>query len=219
MLTNLFKGYAAAFDQVFRSYIERKLETWEESGGDDDTMSADALMALANEKFKIMKNNGTWNVPSANEEKITALSAKVAKLTPSSNRGGKAVSFEKEKKRMTSTESSKEKKKTPPGRKEKPDFFQKRPPEADLKKVKNWNDAEWRYCHPNTGGRCTGEWRTHLSSACEGKAFKPEKKRVHAETATTKKKAKRTEIKLAKAYQAIRDAGLQVDDDSDSDSE
>ena len=84
LLTNLFKGYAAASDQVFRSYIERKLETWEESGGDDDTMSADALMALANENFKIMKNKGTWNDPSANEEKITALSAKVAKLTPSS---------------------------------------------------------------------------------------------------------------------------------------
>jgi hypothetical protein len=31
-------------------------------------------------------------------------------------------------------------------------------------------------------------------------AFKPEKKRVHAETPTTNKKAKKTEIKLAKAY-------------------
>jgi hypothetical protein len=179
LLTNLFKGYAAASDQVFRSYIERKLETWEESGGDDDTMSADALMALANENFKIMKNKGTWNDPSANEEKITALSAKVAKLTPSSNRGGKAVSFVKEKKRTTSTKSSKEK--TPRGRKQKPDFLQKRPPEADLKKVKNWNGAEWRYCHPDTGGKCNGEWRTHLPFACEGKAFKPEKKRVHAD--------------------------------------
>ena len=64
-------------------------------------------------------------------------------------------------------------------------------------------------------------WRVedHLPSACEGIAFKPEKKRVHAETATTNKKAKRTEIKLAKAYQAIRDAGLHVNNDSDSDSE
>jgi hypothetical protein len=67
LLTNLFKGYAAASDQVFRSYIERKLKTWEESGRDNDTMSADALMALANKKFKIMKNKGTWNAPSANE--------------------------------------------------------------------------------------------------------------------------------------------------------
>ena len=85
LLTNLFKGYAAASDQVFRSYIERKLETWEESGGDDDTMGADALMTLANEKFKIMKNKGTWIAQSANEEKITALTAKIAKLTPSYN--------------------------------------------------------------------------------------------------------------------------------------
>jgi hypothetical protein len=46
---------------------------------------------------------------------------------------------------------------------------------------------------------------------------KPEKKRVHAESAKTNKKAKRTELKLAKAYQAIRDAGLNVGDDSDSD--
>jgi hypothetical protein len=42
---------------------------------------------------------------------------------------------------------------------------------------------------------------------------------VHAKTATTNKKAKRTEIKLAKAYQAIRGAGLHVNDNSDSDSE
>ena len=42
---------------------------------------------------------------------------------------------------------------------------------------------------------------------------------MHAKTATTNKKAKRTEIKLAKAYQAIRDAGLHVNDNSDSDSE
>jgi hypothetical protein len=75
LLTNLFKGYTAASNQIFQSYIERKLETWEELGGDDDTMSADVLMALANEKFKIMKNKGAWNAPSANEEKMTALIA------------------------------------------------------------------------------------------------------------------------------------------------
>jgi hypothetical protein len=32
-----------------------------------------------------MKNKGTWIAQSANEEKITALTAKIAKLTPSYN--------------------------------------------------------------------------------------------------------------------------------------
>jgi hypothetical protein len=54
---------------------------------------------------------------------------------PSSNTGGKAVTFEKEKKRVISTKSN-QKKKTQLGRKEKPDFLQKRPPEADIKEVK-----------------------------------------------------------------------------------
>ena len=49
VLTNLFKGYKAASDKAFVKYIMRKEEEYEEGS----PMTADSLMNLASNKYKI----------------------------------------------------------------------------------------------------------------------------------------------------------------------
>ena len=49
VLTNLFKGYKAASDKVFVEYRMRKEEEYEEGS----PMTADSLMNLAANKYKI----------------------------------------------------------------------------------------------------------------------------------------------------------------------
>ena len=76
LLTHLFKGYQAASDRTFVRYINEKMERYEE--GED--IHSDTLMQLADNKFRLMKERGTWDAPSAEEEKILALQAEVEKL-------------------------------------------------------------------------------------------------------------------------------------------
>ena len=69
LLSKLFKGYAAASNNTFTKYIERKQEEYEDSMDIKPT----ALMSLADKAYKTIKIKGTWNIPSQEEEKILAL--------------------------------------------------------------------------------------------------------------------------------------------------
>jgi hypothetical protein len=79
LLTNLFKGYQAANDKVFVSYIGRKLEKHEEG----ETITSTQLMQLGDNMYKLLKESGQWNAPSIEEEKILALQTEVKKLQKS----------------------------------------------------------------------------------------------------------------------------------------
>jgi hypothetical protein len=89
LLTNLFKGQQAATDKTFVKYIRRKVERYEE--GEDVT--ADALMEQADNKFKLLKESGSWNAPSKQEEKILALQTEIKNLRKATKRhyGGKPI--------------------------------------------------------------------------------------------------------------------------------
>ncbi len=76
LLMNLLKGYAVGSDKEFVSYIKRKHETYEE--GTD--IEPDNLMKLADTTYKILKEAGRWNAPSAEEENIIALEAQIKGL-------------------------------------------------------------------------------------------------------------------------------------------
>ena len=165
LLSHLFKGYQAASDKVFVRYINEKMERYEE--GED--IHSDTLMQLADNKFRLMKERGTWDAPSAEEEKILALQAEVEKLKNRKRKPDKK-SESKAKKSANSKRKS-----TKPGKKqqqEKPEWMHTRPEEKDLHKPRVWNGKDWWYCHPDTGGKCEGEYRRHKPSQCEGKAFK-----------------------------------------------
>ena len=72
LLVNLFKGYGAVSDEVFRAWLMRKQDDHEE--GEETT--PDDLMIAAKNKYDTMVEKGTWNAPTA-EEKIVALEANI----------------------------------------------------------------------------------------------------------------------------------------------
>jgi hypothetical protein len=82
LLPNLFKGYKAASDKKFVAYIEKKEEDYD----DGEAMTAEHVMELALNKFKVRKEANTWNAPTEEEEKIFALEAEIKKLKSSSKK-------------------------------------------------------------------------------------------------------------------------------------
>lgn len=81
LLANLFKGYKAASDRNFVTYIMKKEEDYHEGVN----MTPDHLMTLADNKYKTLLQLNQWNAPSPEEEKILALEAKLQQLTSKRN--------------------------------------------------------------------------------------------------------------------------------------
>ena len=73
---NLFKGYKAASDQTFVSYIKDK-ETLMHEGNRITDLS---LMSLALNKYLLLVEGTTWNRPTEDQEKVIALSAQIDRL-------------------------------------------------------------------------------------------------------------------------------------------
>jgi len=155
LLTNLFKGYLAASDKVFVEYIRRKQESYE----DGENITAPHLMTQADNKYKTLLQKNKWNAPNESEEKILALEAELKAMKRAhkrdSNKGG------------TSDPTLKGKDNKRPEWL----FKHKCPKDADLTKPHEWKRHLYYYCHKDTGGKCSGKWRTHKPKACEGKEW------------------------------------------------
>ena len=156
LLINLFKGYLAATDKSFTTYIDKKLEAYEE--GQD--MTADQLMLWARNKYDLLLDKGTWNAPTEQEEKIIALQAQLKEMEkklsakkPQQNQKGKSKSGTK----------PNDKKKSK--RVEKPEWFTKKP--TDIHKTVQWNNREWNWCGKDTEGHCE-LYVIHKPSDCKG---------------------------------------------------
>jgi hypothetical protein len=82
LLSFLFKACAVVPDAKFRDHIE--MEKSEHKEGrvtqDGQPFTSECLMLLGDNECKGMKQNKTWIVPSAADEKIVALQAEVTKL-------------------------------------------------------------------------------------------------------------------------------------------
>jgi hypothetical protein len=76
LIVNLFKGYEAVPDKVFKDYIEQKKSGFEEGG----TINPDELMQLAQNKYEGRVLAKTWNAPSDEQEQIIALEARIQSL-------------------------------------------------------------------------------------------------------------------------------------------
>ena len=212
LLTHLFKGYQAASDRTFVRYINEKIERYEE--GED--IHSDTLMQLADNKFRLMKERGTWDAPSAEEEKILALQAEVEKLK---NRKRKSDRQSDSKTKKTTSSKKKPSKAGKKPQQEKPDWMHTRPAEKDLHKPRVWNGKDWWYCHPDTGGKCDGEYRRHKPSQCEGKAFKgkaKDKKDKSKVNESSEDESKRN-LKVAKALSTIIDEHEYATESDESD--
>ncbi|KAL3909982.1 MAG: hypothetical protein SGARI_002341 [Bacillariaceae sp.] len=86
LMNNLFKAYKTVKDDEFLTYIKAKESDWHEG---ELQLTAEKLMLLAKNKFQLLKDQKRWQAPSAAEEKIIALEARLAALkrdkTPNKN--------------------------------------------------------------------------------------------------------------------------------------
>ena len=208
LLSNLFKGYLAASDKTFTSYIARKLEHYEEG----TLTEPKALMQQAANKFKLLKESGKYNAPSEEEEKILALQAEIKTLSKKVTKGGKSVTMAPGTKGNPKTGKGKGKSKK--DFKEKPDWFTKKPKAEDLHKPKIWNDKSWYYCSADTGGKCDGQYRRHKPAECEGKAHKYTKAdKTENKRAGSNKESRK--LKLTKAMSTVATLQQQEEESSD----
>ena len=207
LLTHLFKGYLSASDKAFVRYINDKKDRYEEG----KSISSDKLMQLADNKYRLLKEREEWDAPSPEEEKIMALEAAVEQLKRKkrTDKKGKGAKSEKDKVQQGST------KKRQFINVPKPAWMHERPKEEELFKPKDWNGKRWWYCHPDTGGKCDGEYRRHEPKDCQGKAFKGKKRKgsPRGDDKVGKPNPGKRELKVAEALSTVVD-----DHETDSDS-
>jgi hypothetical protein len=208
LLINLFKGYGAVSDEVFRAWLMRKQDDHEEG----EEMTPDELMIAAKNKFDTMVEKGTWNAPTA-EEKIVALEAKFNSTMKSLN---KKVTFDSSKKKQGSKSggdklNSKKKEGDHPKK-------WKAPKQGEKKEVE-FKGHTWYWCGKDTGGKCE-KWRAHKPKECKGLgADATGDKRKRDSTGSDKKKSIEKKLKVAKAYIAKMEQSVERDATEDEDSE
>ena len=147
LLVNLFKGYKASADEKFVNYIESKEDDYNE--GYDIT--PDALMELAESKYKTLLESGKWKQQSAADRKIIALTAKLDLLQakPEKTPSSKGATRTKEKKKTDGYITDK--------------WFLTAPKEGEPAKQQK-GGKDWWWC-PNHAEN--GKWVRHEPAACE----------------------------------------------------
>ena len=204
LLTHLFKGYLAASDKVFVKYITEKMDRYEEG----DEMSADALMQLADNKFRLLKERDEWDAPSAEEEKLLALEAEIERL----KKGKKRKSEAKEQKGSSNNKRNNNKSSKNKGM-DKPSWMFKRPSDDELHKPRKWNGKDWWYCGNETGGKCDGEYRRHKPQDCRGNAFKKSKSEKKPSEGAKQRIEEGRNLKVSEALSTIIDDGNGTESD------
>jgi hypothetical protein len=215
LLVNLFKGYGAVSDEVFRAWLMRKQDDHEE--GEETT--PDDLMIAAKNKYDTMVEKGTWNAPTA-EEKIVALEAKFKSTMKSLS---KKVSFDgsaKKKGAKSGTDKSTPRKK---GQKDEDHPKKWKAPKPNDKKEVEFKGHTWYWCGKDTGGKCE-KWRAHKPSECKGLGSDggtAKDKRKRDGKGSDKGKSVAKKLKIAKAYVAKleQQSADTSSDDNESESE
>ena len=188
LLINLFKGYGAVSDEVFRAWLMRIQDDHEEG----EEVTPDELMIAAKNKYNTMVEKGTWNAPTA-EEKIVALEAKLTSTMKSLN---KKVTFDNSKKKVAKTGADK-----PSSKKKEGDHPKKwKAPKQGNKKEVEFKGHTWYWCGKDTGGKCE-KWRAHKPKECKGLATSAAgDKRKRESIGPDKRKSIEKKLKVAKAY-------------------
>ena len=166
IMANLFKGYAQASDKTFVAYIAKKEDDYDE-GRDIGYV---ALMQLALQKYKVLKESGKWNAPTEEQSKIIALQAEVNKLKfkSTSNKNDKKGQYDKSQANSSKNKSGNQGgngKNANGNKKAPPDWMITKPKEGEPHK-KTMNGKEYHWC-PNHQA-----WTRHKPEECKGKGFK-----------------------------------------------
>lgn len=189
LIVHLFKGYAQARDKEFVSYMKDRETEWQRG---TVRMSWEDVMELAEEKYKLMMSEGTWQRMSETDEQIVLLQSQVESMTRG-QRGNTRGSLRAERGkrsrrrtreyevddgvRVTYRDRSNERqynyaptKKQVTNWNDCPDWFTKNIPPKDPTEVKTLDGFDLHYCGEITGGRCE-RWRRHTGAQCRKNRF------------------------------------------------
>jgi hypothetical protein len=156
LLSNLFKGYAAASDKTFQAYISKKEDEYDE-GKDIDPVR---LMNLALTKYKTLTEAGKWNAPTEEEEKIIALEAQLKKLA--AQKKPNKTDDKKGNKGKQGNKSKQQKGKQ--GNFDKPAWMLEKPKDGEPKKKEVKGKTYW-WCTKHNF------WARHPPEKCKGKGI------------------------------------------------
>lgn len=195
LLNSLFTVYGDVPDDDFHRFIQNKKDKYID---EDVDISPTVLMQDAEKKYYDLVNiDRTWRSPSEAEKKIAALTATVASLKSQIKKRGKP-------KQGDGTDPSKEGGPKERNRPPKPDWLVKQIKPRDVSKTREWNGKTWRFCCPESGGKCKGKWVTHTAKDCVGEAFKAKRLKPPE---TTQKGTKKPKVDKKYAH------GTEISDD------
>jgi len=167
VITHLFQGYEAASDKPFVTWIKHHHDNIDDGMAN---FTADQLMQMAKCKDADMAKNGTWARPNADQEKIIALTGKVAKI----HRAMKKLADKKEnqkadnRKNTNTNNNSQQNCVLHPIREE--DKWCYMLPDKNAPCTKNKNSKMYHWCPNNANGK--GMWTLHVPDNCRNKKSK-----------------------------------------------
>ena len=167
LLVNLFKGYKAAADTRFVSYIETKEDDYNE--GQDIT--AESLMELAESKYRTLVESEQWKEPTAEQKKIVALTAQLEQMKKQ-NRTTRQGSNTNTTNNQSNQQGNRNNRQTNQSNnnnrngnnrnKRTPWYYQ--PPKEGEPSTKTVNEKTYYWC-PNHGK--SGKWVRHKPTECK----------------------------------------------------
>ena len=179
----LLKAYRTASDTEFVHYIRCKQDEYDEHVGPPALFSDTDLMQFARNKYLQRIDEGTWNKPSGEQEKIIALQAEIKQLKTVSTRWAKTQKEDKDKK----TDKPKVEKKG-----NKPDWMTTR---GDGPAVKTVNEKEYHWCKWHKA------WTRHEPKECR---LNPDAMEEQAQSATEEPAAEEApQMRLISALNAV----------------
>ena len=143
----IIKAYRSVPVKEFTHFMDRLKDDYDNMDDTDPKQTPQYLMDKAENKFKILVNEGTWDAKMSDKDELMALKAEFMKLKNKQQRSGKQKGGGKKstKKRVDITRKPK-----------------------DIHKPVKIDGKEWYWCSRETGGKCSGVLQRHKPSECKG---------------------------------------------------
>ena len=186
MIPNLFKAYEAVPDKAFKAYILKKKDDYDE-GFDID---AQKVMKLAENKFKMLVEDGLWQAPDEQAEKIIALEAQIKKLESNKKKNNNKKADKK---------SNKDKGKSSNKKAERPAWMSVPPKSGESgKKTVDGDTKPWYWCPKHES------WVRHTPQECKGKGYNP--KANDKKEDSKPQEGNKEKLTISKALNAVMNA-------------
>lgn len=166
LLNNLFKAYKTVKDDEFLTYIKAKESDWHEG---EMELTAEKLMLLAKNKFQLLKDQKKWQAPSAAEEKIIALEARLAAIKRDGNKTpnrGNQKNRKQGNRNYQGNQRGKDQNQKKDGKRREKEPWMLVEPKDDQPRQKTVDGKAWYWCAKHR------EWCRHSTEQCKGAGIK-----------------------------------------------